>query len=214
MIGEAVQYRQLRCYNGRRAGKRRRITIKGSAGQPFVRKTSRIDSVASPDDSLVWTIPAAYLGQTVTFDVRRFADDVENDSDNYRAATVAISAGGDDETGILGTATPLSLEVRAGGIVRIRLAYEESREGVQPTVFRAMRTAGPSSPSSTTASYSPGQRLVEIDTAALLDSSPYTFKVRAENALGSVTLDVLTGITVEADATGPDAPSSGSAEAI
>jgi hypothetical protein len=214
-VGGAVQYRALRTYHGRgHVLNPRHITVKGKAGQPFVRKTSRVASAASPEESLDWTLPAAYLDQAVSFDVRTYRDDVENESTAFRTIAAAIDAGGEDVTGILGTATLLSLEVRAGGIVRIRFVYEESRAGVQPTVFRAMRTAGPSSPASSTASYRTGQRLVEIDTPALLDSAPYTYKVRAENTAGTVTLDVLTGIAVQADASGPAAPTEVSTEAV
>lgn len=218
-IGSTVRYRNLRVLPAGRTRGRRHGTVKGQGGNhnlaaSSVLKTARVASAASPAATLDYTLPAAMLNQTVTFDVRRYLDDVENESDNYRTATVETDGGGDDATGILGTATLLSQEVRSGGIVRLRIAYKEARSGVQPTVFRAIRTAGPSSPASATASYRTGQRLVEIDTPALLDSSAYTFKVRAENALGTVTLDVLTGISVTADATGPAAPSSGSVEVI
>lgn len=218
-VGETVQYRNLRVLPVSRIRGRRNGTVKGQGGNhdlaaTSVLKTARVASAASPAETLDYTLPAAMLNATVTFDVRRYLDDVENESENYRTATVETDGSGDDDTGILGSAVLLSQEVRAGGIVRLRLAYKESRDGVQPTVFRAMRTAGPSSPANTTASYSPGQRIVEIDTAVLLDSSAYTFKVRAENTAGTVTLDVLTGISVQADATGPATPSSGSIEVV
>ncbi len=54
-------------------------------------------------------------------------------------------------------------------------------------------------------------QVIEIDTPALLDSGPYTYKIQA--SLSAVTDDVLTGVSVTADATGPDAPASATAEA-
>lgn len=217
-IGTAVAYRALRVLPSSRNRRRRSGWIKGTSGRhniaaASVLKTTRRDSVASPAVAFAYTLPAAFASQTVQIDVRQFAADVENTTDNFRAYTLVLDGTLGDVTGILGTAVLLDLQVRAGGIVRIRLNYFEDIEGVQPTVFRAVRTAGPSSPASTTASYSPNQRLVEIDTAVLLDASPYTFKVVAENTGGTVTKDVLTGIIVQADATGPAAPISGSAEA-
>lgn len=217
-IGDTVVYRGLRVLPNARKRRNRCSWIKGQGGRhniaaTSVLKTTRRDSVASPADEFEYTLPAEFASQSVQIDVRQFADDVENTTDNFRTYTLELDGSLDDVTGILGTAVLLELQVRAGGIVRIRLNYLEDIEGVQPTVFRAVRTAGPSSPSATTASYSPGQTLVEIDTEALLDASPYTFKVVAENTGGTVTKDVLTGITVQADATGPGAPISGSAEA-
>lgn len=218
-LGAAVQYRNLRVLPVSRVRRRRNGTIKGSGGNhnlaaASVLKTARRTSVANPAATVDYVLPAAFNSQTVTFDVRRYKDDVENQSDNFRTVTVAVDSGGDDATGILGTAVLLSQEVRDSGIVRLRLAYNESADGVQPTVFRASRTAGPTSPAAATASYSPGQRLIEIDTPALSDASAYTYKITAENAAGTVTLDVLTGITVNADATGPATPTSGTAEAV
>lgn len=217
-VGDAVVYRGLRVLQSSRM-RRRNGWIKGTGGRhdiaaSSVLKTTRRDSVASPDAEFAYTLPAAFASQTVQFDVRQYADDIENTTDNFAVATITFDAGLEDDTGIVGTATLLTTEPRAGGIVRIRLIYNENSEGVQPTVFRASRTAGPTSPAATTASYAPGQRFVEIDTAALSDSAAYTFKVTAENAGGTVTADVLTGITITADATGPAAPTSVSVEAV
>ena len=215
-IGGRVLYRANRVLpTGRR---RRNGWIKGQGGRhniaaPSVLKTTRVASAASPATSIPYTLPSTFEDQLVTFDVRQYANDVENTTDNFRTVAKEIDGDLEDGTGILGTAILLSVVPRAGGICRIRLNYFDNPDGVQPTVFRASRTAGPSSPAATTASYSPGQTLVEIDTEALLDSSPYTFKVTAENSGGTVTEDLIVGITVQADATGPAAPISGSAEA-
>lgn len=218
--GERVLYRALRVLpNGRRRARNRCGWIKGQGGRhdlaaDSVLKTTRLASVAAPADSFdAVALPAAFADQTVVFDVRQFKDDVENTTDNFRTVTIDLDGDLENATGILGTAVLLDLQVRSGGVVRIRLNWLESLDGVQPTVFRAVRTAGPTSPVSATSSYTPGQRLVEIDTPALSDVAPYTYKIVAENTAGTVTSDVLTGISVQADATGPAAPISGSAEA-
>ena len=213
-IGDTVIYRGLRVLSSQRRGK----WIKGTGGRhdiaaTSVLKTIRVASAASPAESIPYTLPASFASQTVTFDVRQYADDVENTTDNFRTVVKEIDGSLEDGTGILGTAVLLSVEARSGGICRIRFNYYDNAEGVQPTVFRASRTAGPSSPTATSASYTANQRLVEIDTEALLDSSPYTFKITAENTGGTVTEDMIVGITVQADATGPAAPVSGTAEA-
>lgn len=217
-IGTTVLYRALRVLPNARKRRNRCAWIKGQGGRhniaaASVLKTTRVASAASPATSIPYPLPSELANQTVTFDVRQYADDVENTTDNFRTVTKEIDGDLEDGTGILGTAVLLSVEPRAGGICRIRFNYFDNPEGVQPTVFRASRTAGPSSPAATTASYSTGQRLVEIDTAVLLDSSPYTFKVTAENSGATVTEDLIVGITVQADATGPAAPISGEADA-
>lgn len=216
--GDTVLYRALRVLPHSRKRRNRCSWIKGQGQRhniaaASVLKTTRVASAASPATEISYSLPLSFANQAVTFDVRQYADDVENTTDNFRTVVKEIDGALDDGTGILGTAVLLSVEPRAGGVCRIRLNYLENPDGVQPTVFRASRTAGPSSPVSTTAGYSTGQRLVEIDTEPLIDSGPYTFKVTAENSGGTVTEDLIVGITVQADATGPAAPISGSAEA-
>ena len=210
-IGSSVQYRNVRVIG------RGRRWVKGTTGvhdiaATSVQKTARRASAADPATSIPYSLPAAMASQTLAVDVRKYRDDVENESDNFRTQRVTLDANRAAVTKIFGTAELLDLEVRAGGVVRLRFVYFESREGVQPTLFRASRTAGPSSPAAATTSYYPGKRLVEIDTPALSDSAPYTYKITAEN--GATTLDVLTGITVQADATGPPAPTTGTASAV
>lgn len=210
-IAGIIQYRNIRLV-GRGRRRARKHWIKGTTGNHdianAVTKTARVASVAYPTTQIVWAIPASYASQTVTFDTRHYKDDVESEVTNYRTLSVQLDANRDPVTAIHGTATLLAQEIRVAGIVRLRLKYEPARDGVQPTLFRASRTAGPSSPADATTTYTAGQRIIEIDTPALLDSSAYTYKITAEN--GATTLDVLTGITVWADATGPPAPVSGS----
>lgn len=215
-LGTTVQYRAVRVLPTSRS-RRRYGWIKGTAGNhnvaaSSVLKTTRKASVASPADEISYTIPVAWASNTASFDVRQFADDVENLSDNYRGATITFDANRDDATGIAGSAIFIAAEIRSGGVVRLKFRYFDSAEGIAPTQFVAVRTAGPTSPANVTVSYTVGQGMIEIDTPALSDASAYTYKIRAEN--GTTTADVLTGIVFTADATGPTAPSSGSAEAI
>lgn len=218
--GDTVQYRNLRLLaRGKRhrgQSARRGTWIKGSSGvhditAASVLKTCRAASAADPTSSFAYALPAALLppvGQTrlITFDVRTYAADVENESENFRTVSVLIDSNGNDAGQILGTARLLNIEVRAAGIVRLRFIYLPSTDGVQPTQFKAMRTAGPTTPADVTVSWSSGRRILEIDTPPLSDAAPYTYTIRALNQAGTVMKDVLTGIAVQADATGPDAP--------
>jgi hypothetical protein len=209
-VGTSVVYRLPRLLHGRWL-----IGTGGlfSIGDARVWKTARLGSATAPAATINASLPAAFADQTATFDVRRFKDHVENLTTNVRTVKVLLDGTISEETAILGTATLLSQEARAGGIVRLRLAWAEASGGTRPTVFRAVRTAGPTSPASVAVLRSIGQTVVQIDTPVLSDVSPYTYKVVAENAAGSVTADVLTGISVQADATGPPAPASGTAQA-
>lgn len=205
--GATVRYRNLRIL-GRRRRRSRSHTIKGSGGihdlaATSVQKTARVDSVTYPTAQFDWSIPASLASATVTIDVRTYEDDVENLTDNYRAVTRKLDANRDDDTGILGLLVVLEQSQRDGGVVRLRLRYEPSLEGVQPTEFVAIATAGPTSPADATVSYD-GERYFEIDTPALSDTSDYTYTIRATN--GSTTADLVTGLTVSADASGPPQP--------
>lgn len=218
--GTSVRYRNVRVLSGGGRRRRRKGYVKGSGGvhdlsAASVLKTARIDSATDPTDEFTTALPASLIPGSgtanVTFDVRRFALNVENESDNFRTVTVEVDSSGDIVAAILGTGTLLNLEVRAGGVVRIRFRYNSVLDGTVPTQFVASRTAGPTSPSDATVSYVSGQAVYEIDTPALSDASAYTYKITAE--AGAVTSDILTGISVTADATGPSAPTSGVAEA-
>jgi len=215
-VGSAVQYRNFRVFRAVRGS--HSAWIKGTAGNhdiaaASVPKTARRTSVSDPTEELTWDLPAEFASQTVTFDVRRYDTDVENETQNWRTAAVELDANRDDATEILGTATLLNQEVRAGGIVRLRFTYHPHRSGVQPTVFAAIRTAGPTSVVESTVTVAAGTRLVEIDTPVLSDASPYTYKLQARNSSQTITKDLLTGISVQADATGPPVPTAGVAQA-
>lgn len=185
----------------------------GSLGAiPDVTKTARISKADSPADTITVPLDPDWIGETITIDIRTFRDNVENESDNYRTITIDVDGDGLGADAILGTATLLTQEQRDGGIVRLRFAWEPAANGVQPDTFTAIRTAGPTSPANASVQVDPGIRtIIEIDTPVLSDASNYTYKLQA--SLDAVTADVLTGITVAADATGPSAATGATAEA-
>lgn len=215
--GDRVQYRNLRLLaTGRRRHGRRRRAIKGSGGvhnlaAASVLKTARVAHVDHPETEISYPLPELLASQTVLFDVRHFRDDVENTSDNYRVPSVPLDAELVPVDAILGTATLLDTEIRAGGVCRLRFRYVPSRDGRQPQQFRAVRTAGPSSPANVTITARRGEQIHEIATPALLDSGPYTYKIQALH--GGTISDILSGIVFTPDATGPAAPTSATAEA-
>jgi len=200
-VGNAVQYRRLKL-----------VTKIQPRQLPSIAKTTRVAAAADPATEIEYTLPAALVNQTVTYDVRRYQDDVENITDNAFTRTVTTDSSGDDVTTIIGTAELLNTELRAGGVVRLRFRYDHSESGLPPVTFAAVRTAGPTTPDDAEATYIERQQIYEIDTPALPDDSgAYTYKITATN--GATTVDLLTGITFTPDASGPSAPSSGTAEA-
>jgi hypothetical protein len=212
-VGTTVRYRRL-CVVGSGRRRRPRTHIKGTAGvhdlaAASVLKTARV--ATGSGSPLTYALPAALASQTVTFDVRHWADDVECETDNARTARVDLSAARADATQILGTAYALAPQVRSGGIVRVRAVFVPARTGTTVAQFRLLRTAGPSSPAAVVQTWNGRDRLIEIDTPALLDSAPYTYTLRAENSGATITADLLTGLSIQADASGPPAPTAGSA---
>lgn len=199
-VGTSVVYRAVKIVSRRRA-----------RGLGLVRKTSRVDSAADPAASFAYSMPVGWASSAVVFDVRRYKDNVENLSTNFGTVAVTLDGSLDDVTSILGTATLLAPEILAGGVVRLRFRYHKSDSGLDPFSFSWSRTAGPTSPSASTVAYDPDNAVHVVDTAALSDASAYTYKLTAINGAHSV--DLLTGVVFTADASGPPAPTLGSAEA-
>jgi hypothetical protein len=166
-------------------------------------KTARVASVADPTAAFAYTVPGSYAGKTFYAQVRTFKDDVENET-SIAPARLVLDGSLNNAAPVTGRARLLRTEIRDGGIVRIRFQFFPDPTGQQPLLFRIQRTAGPTSPADVTLTYFPGNTVYEIDTPALSDSAPYTYKLRAEN--GATTLDLVTGIVFTADATGPVAP--------
>jgi hypothetical protein len=214
--GTAVLYRQLRAVTGGTRRRRRGGWIKGTSGvhdvAGGVAKTPRRDSLAATTGEVdfAWPLPAELLDASIAVDVRHYKGDVENTSDNVRARHLTLVAG-DSSGEILGTAALRNVEPLAGGIVRLTFDYFAARNGIAPAAFRLARLSGPTSPADIVVTWL-GERTVIIETGALDDSAPYSFSLTAENA--SVTRLLLDAIAVQADATGPPAPTSGSAEAV
>lgn len=183
--------------------------VESTYGRTSLAKTARVAAVDDPVAAVDYPLPEALANQVVYLQVRTFRDDVENET-NLRPARIELDGDLESAETIDGTATLLATEIRTGGIVRIRFAWHAARTGLVPTSFTAIRTAGPTSPANASVPATPFVRLVEIDTPALDDSGPYTYKIRA--ASGATTKDVLTGIVFTADATGPAAPTAPTSE--
>lgn len=203
-IGTSIQYSNRRVYSRCLKGTGGEFGIGGTS----VTKTSRVASAAYPTATLDYTFPVSWHSQTVTVNLRTYKDDVENE-DISGSRTFVLNGSGALVTDIYGTAVLLSTRKMDGGVVEIRFQWYEG-DGLPAVTFQLIRTAGPTSPANVEFDAS-GSGVYAVETAALSDSSAYTFKIRAVN--GSTTKDVLTGISVTADATGPSAPTSGSAEA-
>lgn len=183
-----------------------RLKMEGEDG--FLAFTLRVAKEASPAEEIDYTVPAAWYPGNVALALRTFKDGIENEDVSVKVAT--LNASGEFDASLAGTAVLLSKEQRDGGVVRIRFSWVNTGT-LTPTSIRLIRTAGPTSPADQTYAYV-GDGVYEIDSTALSDASAYTFKIQMVVASPSTTLDVLTGISITADATGPTAPT-GSAEA-
>jgi hypothetical protein len=171
-------------------------------------KTARVASVTNPTAAFAYALPGSLASKTVYGQVRTFKDDCENET-LLGPARVDLDGSLHDVSTIDGTAILLSSIVGDGGIVTLRIKYQTVLTGVQPLIFRAHRTAGPSAPADVTVNYAAGVAIYDIQTPALLDSSPYTYSITAEN--GATVITLLSGITVQADATGPAIATAGTA---
>lgn len=206
--GSAIIYRNPRVVL-RRHRRHRRFWIKspeerlplGADPIPKTLRQTSLDGTAGEQLDIPLTLPAAWASSDIVVDVRHYRDDAEHLATNVRTVRVELDGSLDPVEEIRGTAQLLAPEIRAGGIVRLRWRWKPAVDGTQPTLFRAIRTAGPTSPASVTTT-ADGAGVYELDTPAL-SSAAYTFKISAE--AGAVTADVLTGITFTADADGPPA---------
>lgn len=207
-VGETVLYRAPRVVMHRHR-RQRRVWIKSPEERipldadpiPKTLRRTVLTGTAGDELEIPLTLLAEWANETIVIDVRHYRDDVENLSDNFRTVRVDLDGDLDPDEEIRGTAVLLEPQIRAGGIVRLRWRWIPAIDGTQPTLFRASRTAGPTSPAAVTTT-ARGAGLYEVDTPAL-NSAAYTYKITAEN--GAITKDVLTGITFTADGTGPPA---------
>lgn len=205
--GTKAQYRKLRILDG--------VILKGQggefqAGASSVLKTARVAHVSSPTNTLTFAVPTAWHSQTVPIDVRHHQDNVECEVSQPRLIT--FDSSGVPINVILGTAYLLDQQQRDGGVMRLIIVWQPSTSGVQPNSFTLHRTAGPTSPADIVVSYNGTDRTVEFDTGALNDASAYTFSISCADSVSGATATLLTGISVQADATGPGAPTGGGAQ--
>lgn len=206
-VGESVQYRNLRI-----VGNGHLQTANWLIGTGSVLKTTRVASEASPVSSISVPVDSTWESETITVDVRTYADNVENNTDNYRPARVELDGSGEAQPTIQGVATLIGTEARSGGVCIVRVAFENAVTGLQADTLTLVRTAGPTTPADVDLEVVEGREVYEFETEVLMDTapgapSPYTFKI--VGSAGAVDVDLLTGISVTADSTGPDAPSSG-----
>lgn len=198
-VGSSVQYRRYL------TGGRRKVLRQGWSGRNA--KTLRVDSdtgVADDQIDFSYSLPATLASQTVTVDVRHYKDDVENLSYNYLTETIELDSSRDPVPAVYGSAVWIEPEIRAGGIVRLAWTWIPVDYGTQPTRFRIVFTAGPTSPSDITTTVTTGLNDYTVDTLALSDSSAYTVRLEAET--DTVTTILASGKTFTADATGPAQP--------
>ena len=203
-IGASVAYRR------RRLGGRRSVLRKGWSGRDA--KTLRVASetgTTGDDVELTYSIPASMASESIAIDVRHYLDNVENATTNSGIARVDLDANRDDDTAILGTASSIAPEIRAGGIVRFAWLYHAADDGAQPTSFRIEFASGPTSPDDIETPVV-GDHDYEVDSLALDDSAEYTVNLYAETDTLST---LLLTRTVTADASGPPAPTLVSATA-
>lgn len=201
--GSAVQYRRYLTKRGRS------VLRKGWSGRDAKTLRVAVETGISGDTlEFDYSLPAALASQEVTIDVRHFKDDVEN-LNTAGVHRVTLDGSRNEVEEIRGTATWLTPEVLAGGIVRLRWVYHAADDGVQPTSFRVDFTAGPTSPADIETDAHSGTEY-ELDTAALDDSGTYTIALYAETDTLST---LLTTQSITADASGPPAPTLVSARA-
>ena len=181
-------------------------------GSGSVPKTAALATVSHPTTSGTPTLPAAWNGSNVVLDARHFKDHIENESDAPQV--VSLDVGGDGTNTIQGAASFVGVDVFAAGKVQIKFKWTPSTQGIQPSSFVAAATAGPDSPGDVTVTFAGALvvKLVTITISGLSDASSYTYKITAKN--GAVESDVLTGLTVDADATGPPVPTAGSVSTV
>jgi hypothetical protein len=208
--GSDVQYRRLRvCQAGQM------ITQHVSLDQfPATLRRAKADH---PATTLDWTIPAEMLpafGETATIavDVRPFRDDVELDT--RQRQTIEIDSAGNLVSTLGGTAELLNQVQQAGGVVKLEFAYYLPEDEAEPFRFRWVATDGPTSPADAVVTHSPGSTRYSVLTPALSDAAAYTYTLQAENEAGDVVLELLTGVSVLADASGPPAPGSPLAKVV
>lgn len=195
--GETVAYRNTRLFGGSQ--------LQGESF-PFgtsIPKTARVAVVADPAAVINWPVPPELAGQTITADLRTCKDDVESDMDNSGAATILLDGSGDPVATIDSGVAFLSTRQLTGGLMLFRFAWYPGT-GMLPDTLALVRTAGPTSPATVGVPAPQDPGTVEITTEALDDSAPYTFKLTA--VAGDLETDLVTGIVVQADSSGPPAP--------
>lgn len=192
--GEPVQYRQLQ------------VASSARLNPSPARKTTRVAFAADPATSIDYELPPELAGQSVTFDLRRYADDVESLMDNSSTRTVVIDEELAETPEIMASAYLVAVQILAGGRAEILFVYTPSPNGLQPERLELQRVSGPSSPAALVLLPDllllPTQYTFQTD--PLLDSATYEFRLVA--IYESVEQVLISGIVVQVDASGPPEP--------
>jgi len=172
-------------------------------GESFSKASQAVAIVKSPDTFEGIDVNAlGWADQTVWMQVRTHECDVENEQLAGRRKFV-FDSNGDLVAPILGTARLLRSEKRVAGGWRFVFLYLPSPDGGQPDEFALIATAGPTTPDEVVAPYVRGIVETTLEVAGLDDAGAYTFKIVARNDDESA--DLLTGLDITADASGPPA---------
>lgn len=176
-------------------------------GGEIVKKTRYVETIKSPTAQFSYTIPAAYYGEEIYFQVRTHQADIENES-IYRPQALQTDESGNGVNEIRGSGRFLRVEKRDGGTLRFRFVYDSVRDGLQPSQFVITKTAGPGSVDPVAVTHT-GKRTYTLDVPSLADATEYTFQLTAENGSTTAVLDTT---TATADSAGPPAVSDLTAE--
>ena len=196
-IGDRVKYRYQRINRGLSV----RQGVEYHIGGDTVEKTARI-GVGDSSGEVEIELPDLLIDQTVTFDVRRFLDDVECLSDNSLTRSIAIDSDGEDANSIFAEIIFLRYEQRSNGVCRVYFDFRPSLSGLAVDSIVLRCTSDVIDDVSISLVHGESGTM-SIDTDSL-DSGSYDFDIIA---VSGSTEKTLSSASVAADADGPAAPS-------
>lgn len=192
----AIQYRRPVLMNAAQQA----LSLSGGA---FEKLSTAIEIVKQPDTfEAIDVLAQGWGSKTVWMQIRTHECEVEN-AQITGQRKYTFDADGDIVAPILGTARLIRSEKRDNGGWLFEFQYLPSPDGLQPAEFVLQRTAGPTSPADVETDSVPGAFYYSLEVAGLTDGGSYTFQILARN--GSTTKDLLTGLSITADGSGPGA---------
>lgn len=164
-----------------------------------------VGSAASPTAVVTFTSPVTWHSRDdIWLQLRTYAADIENES-LTGARRLSLNSSGTSVTVFTGSGRVLGVDAVAGGGASIRFTWSTARDSVNPLLFAAVRTAGPTSPATVTQA-STASRLQRIALSGL-SVGTYTFRIEARNGsltpvvIGTATVVVVAAPTTTASAT-------------